>query len=563
MRNQNLPILSVIVIILSAAFAFPAHAIVYAPGVSPGNYVTFTHFDYAANATLPPNFGSLNGTSSLTNTVTNVVANNVTIRQNWTFNNGTLPKSNTLSGLVDTGAGNLTFFVLAGGLTAGDPVYTTPQGQNFFQTVNQTVTRYYAGAIRSVNVINYTLTFQPYFIKATIYNDALTGFLLEFSESAHFPNSPTSSVTFSFHALATSTNVWPASASPDFSFDAIPASSTRIIPGQSLAFNLNLTSFRSYTGLVTISAGLVASNSSVTNHLTVSPASSSLTIPPSKSAQATITASSTSTTTLGLYILSVNATDGTIHHSDHLTVRVVTATPPDFTISPSPASLSIPQGTAGISTITLTSQGGLYGSVGIFAYSSDPANLSISPTSTSVPLPAGGTSQFDITVSAASSAPAKQYTVTVTAYIGTTYHTATILPTVTANVAGDFSIAANPAALIIPQGHAKYTNVTLTSLNGFSGMVSIGYYRGVPGALYNATSTATLFSGGAQTFKVEIYVPLSTVPGNYYLNVSGTAQTTHTIKIPVQVISSSLLTFRRTLARVVLWYPLEPLSTRP
>jgi hypothetical protein len=521
---------------------------VYSPGVSQGNSVTFTHFDYKANSTLPPNFAQLNGTSSLTNTVTSVNGNNVTIRQDWTFNNGTLPRSNTLSGLVDTGAGNLTFFVLASGLTAGDPVYQSPLGQNFFQSINQTVTRYYAGAMRTVNVINYTVTFQQYFIKATIYNDAITGFLLEFSESGHIPSTLTTSVTFSFHALATSTNVWSRSTAADFSFDAVPASSTTILQGQSLGFNLNLTSFQSYMGPVTITAGLVAANASVTNHVTVSPSSSSVTIPPSKSAQATITASSTSSTPLGLYILTVNATDGTILHSDHLTFRVVSATPPDFTISANPVSLSIPQGTSDISTITLTSQGGLSGSVSIFAYSSDPINLSINPTTTSVPLPATGTSQFDITMSAASNAPTKQYTVSVAALLGSTYHTATILPTVTANVVGDFSIVADPAILIIPAGHARYTNTTVTSLNGFTGTIAITYDNHVPGAIDMGPVGVTLGApGGTDTFKVEIYVPTSTPVGNYYMNVTGTASSSHTVRIPVQVTASSQPGFNITI----------------
>jgi uncharacterized membrane protein len=546
MRKQLFPLLFVSVIILSGAFAFPARATVYSPGVKPGDYVTLGHVTYTANGTLPPNFSELNGTSSLTNTVTNVNAKNVTVLQYWTFNNGTKPRQDTVQGDVETGKGNLTLFVIAGGLTAGDPVNQVSQGQNFFGVINQTVTREYAGAARTVNVVNSTFIFQQYFIKAAIYNDAATGFLMEFSESGHLPNGPTTSVSFSFDAVVTLTNVWSPSTKQDFSFDAVPASSTTILQGQSLGFHLNLTSFQGFTGSVVITAGLIAANSTITNHVTVTPASSTINVPSSKSATETLTASSTSSTPVGLYILTVNATFGTLSHSDHLTVRIVSPNP-DFTIAANNATLQIPQGTSRISTITLTSQNGLSGTANIYAYSSDPTNLSNSPTSTSVVLTAGGTASFDMTMSAASNAPAVQYSVVVTAVLGSAYHTVTIYPIVTTASVGDFSISANPISLIIPQGHAKYTNVTLASLNGFSGTVSIGYHSTIRGAVDVGASTETLASGGTQNFRVEIYVPLSTPVGNYYLNVSGTALSTHTVKIPVQVISSSLPGFNITI----------------
>jgi uncharacterized membrane protein len=468
------------------------------------------------------------------------------MRQDWIFNNGTLPRHNIVEGNVETGKGNLTLFLIAGGLTAGDPVIQFSQGPNFFGVINQTVTREYAGTTRTVNVVNSTTIFQQYFLKAAIYNDAATGLLLEFSESGHIPNSPTTSVTFAFDAVATSTNVWSTSTTPDFSFDATPASSTNILAGASAGFHLNLTSFQTFTGLVTITAGLIGANSTITNHVTVSPASSTVTVPLSKSATETLTASSTSLTPVGLYILTVNATAGALVHSDHLTVRIVSPNP-DFTIAANPTTLQIPQGNSRIATITLTSQNGLSGTANIYAYSSDQINLSNNPTSTSVVLTAGGTASFDLTMSAASNAPAVQYSVVVTAVLGSAHHTVTIYPTVTTASVGDFSISANPISLIIPQGHAKYTNVTLTSLNSFSGTVSIGYNSRIRDAVDIGPSSETLISGGTQTFRVEIYVPLSTPVGNYYLNVSGTAQSTHTAKIPVQVVSSSLPGFDITI----------------
>src|SRR6267143_2062010 len=547
MRRILFPLLFICVIVLSGAFAFPARATVYSSGVTVGEYVTLGHVTYTANGTLPTYFGQLNGTSSLTNTVTNVNAKNVTMRQDWTFNNGTLPRHNTVEGNVETGKGNLTLFLIAGGLTAGDPVIQFSQGPNFFGVINQTVTREYVGTTRTVNVVNSTRIFQQYLLKAAIYNDAATGLLLEFSESGHLQNSTITSVTFSFDAVATSTNVWSPSNTPDFSFDATPASSTHILPGASVGFHLNLTSFMGFGGPVMIVAGLIAANSTITNHVIVSPVSSTVTVPFSHSATETLTATSTSSTPLGLYVLTVNATGGGLFHSDRLTVRIVSPTPPDFTIAANPTSLQIPQGASRISRITLTSQGGLSGTANIAAYSTDLTNLNVSPTTTTLTLMPNGQASFDLTIMAANSAPAIQYQIVVNAILGVSYHPVNIYPTVTSSTVGDFSISANPSSLTIPEGHARYTNVTLTSLNGFSGLVSIRYDSRIPGALDTGSVGETLVSGGTQTFRVEIYVPLSTQTGNYYLNVSGTAQATHTAKIPVQVISSSLPGFNITI----------------
>ncbi|HVH16111.1 MAG TPA: hypothetical protein VNA15_10400 [Candidatus Angelobacter sp.] len=550
MKKQAILVICVSLITLSSTVALPVRGATYSPGVKPGDYVTINHVSYVANGTLPPNYGVPTGIASLENHVATVIGDDVTVQQIWTFNNGSQPRSDIETGNVQTGVGNLTLDVISGGLSAGDPVFQTSTPTPFSGPINETVTRSYVGLVRTVNVLTYTFVNSgPYLFRVAAYLDAATGFLLEIYESGHLPNGPTSSVTFKFDAYAGITNAWSPSNSADYSLDSLPGTSTHFPPGGSVVFGVNLTSYNNFAGAVAIDAGLIASNASITNHPLVSPATSSLTLTASKSTTEILTVSSTTSTPFGLYIISVNATSGSTVHSARLTVRIVSPSP-DFTIDANPISLNIPQGSSQNSTVTLTSLNGLSGAVSIFT-SYDYTSLVAAPAYTSVVLASGGTATFQLKITATSTAPVGPYSVTVTGYYGaTTFHSVTIHPSVTSGTTGDFSISATPASLIIPRGHAKYTNVTLASLNGFSGTVAIGYDTHIPGAVDSGLSSATLTPGGAQEFRVAIYVPIMTPPGNYYLNVSGTAQSTHTVKILVQVIASSLPGFNITITPV-------------
>src|SRR6185312_9197590 len=100
-------------------------------------------------------------------------------------------------------------------------------------------------------------------------------------------------------------------------------------------------------------------------------------------------------------------------------------TSPNFTLSASPASLSVTQGTSGSSTITITPSGGFTGSVTLSASG----------------LPAGVTAGFGtnpatsssvLTLTASSTATTGTSTVTITGTSGTLTHTTTISLTVSA-----------------------------------------------------------------------------------------------------------------------------------
>ena len=121
-------------------------------------------------------------------------------------------------------------------------------------------------------------------------------------------------------------------------------------------------------------------------------------------------------------------------HSTMVGDFVVQAPPtPDFSITFSPSSLSIQQGSSGSSTLTVTSQNGFSGTVSVSASVSPPGpSPTFSPTS--LTLSSSGTTTSTLTVSAAgglySSVANGNYLVNVTATSGSLSHSTTVQVTV-------------------------------------------------------------------------------------------------------------------------------------
>ncbi len=197
---------------------------------------------------------------------------------------------------------------------------------------------------------------------------------------------------------------------PDFSLSASPASLT-VTQGTSGNSTISITPIAGFTGNVSLSAsGLPAG---VTASFGTNPATSSSVL--------TLTASSTATT--GTATVTVTGTSGTLTHTTSISLTVNVAAAPNFSLSASPASLTVTQGTSGNSTITVTPSGGFTGSVTLSA-SGLPAGVTAAfgtnpTTSTSV-----------VTFTASSTATTGTASVTITGTSGTLTHTTTISLTV-------------------------------------------------------------------------------------------------------------------------------------
>lgn len=103
----------------------------------------------------------------------------------------------------------------------------------------------------------------------------------------------------------------------------------------------------------------------------------------------------------------------------------------------------------------------------------------------------------------------------------------------------DFSVSANPGSLNIIQDQSAASNVTIASLNGFSGSVllqSASNPSGLP--LGPSSKIVTLTAGGTSSFNLTFSPTQSTIPQGYTVNVSGLTSSptrSHLVQISVTV----------------------------
>src|SRR2546425_1754769 len=191
----------------------------------------------------------------------------------------------------------------------------------------------------------------------------------------------------------------------------------------------------------------------------------------------------------------------------HTTVDGSYGAPADFTISASPLSQSITQGQTATSTITVTSANGFSGMV-ILSASATPS-LTNGPAATfdhDATVTTGTPGTATLSVATTTNTPFGSYTITITGTFGSTSHSATFLLDLAALTAPDFTVFVTPTFL--PTVLASYPSccatVNVTSLNGFSGMVSLTQNTSpvVNNAPFASFSTSTVNLSAGQTVLV-------------------------------------------------------------
>ena len=204
------------------------------------------------------------------------------------------------------------------------------------------------------------------------------------------------------------------------------------------------------------------------------------------------------------------------------------ASSPNFSLSASPSSLSVTQGTSGNSTITITPTGGFSGSVTLSASG----------------LPAGVTAGFGtnpatsssvLTLTASSTATTGTSTITITGTSGTLTHTTSVTLTVTAPAQPDFSLSASPSSLTVKQGSNGSSTITETDLNGFAGSVTLST-SALPSGVTASFSPNPTTSTSVLTFTASS----TATTGTTNVTVTGTSGSlTHTTTISLTISSAS------------------------
>src|SRR3989449_4872758 len=302
---------------------------------------------------------------------------------------------------------------------------------------------------------------------------------------------------------------------PDFTITSNP-STVIFSTGSSGQSNVTLASISGFKGNLTLSNSVNPANG-----LTSSCAPSKLLVP---SGGSSISTCSFNSSISGIYAVAVSATNGTLTHSTSITVKVT-----DYIVTATPLTVGIVAGSTGTSTITLGSLNGFSGTISLNVSTTTGLAASINPTS--VVVASGGTSTATMTVGSSSMG---SYVVTITASSGSLTHSIQVTVKV-----GDFAMSSNTSNLIINAGQSGSANISLTSLGGFQGTVSLTASV-TPSGLSASTNptSVTLVSGGSA---YSILTVTSSTAGNYTVTVTGTSgSATRTVQLTITVVDFSI-----------------------
>ena len=193
----------------------------------------------------------------------------------------------------------------------------------------------------------------------------------------------------------------------NFSLAASPTSLSITKGGAGGTSTITVTELNGFTGSVSLAAsGLPAG---VTAAFSPNPAT----------ATSTLTLTASSTATAGTSSVTITGTSGTLVHTAAVSLTVSAASSPNFTLTDSPASVSVAEGSHGATTVTIHPTGGFTGAVTLSA-----TGMGAGTTAAFGTNPATGTSVLTFTSS--STATTGTFTVTITGTSGSLTQTTTV-----------------------------------------------------------------------------------------------------------------------------------------
>ena len=218
-------------------------------------------------------------------------------------------------------------------------------------------------------------------------------------------------------------------------------------------------------------------------------------------------------------------------------INALTGSPtPGFTISASPTSVSVVQGSNGTSTITTAVSGGFNSAIALSA-SGQPTGVTVSFNPTSIAAPGSGTSTMSMSV--ASNTATGTYTITVTGTGESITHTTTVSLTVTSAASPAFTISASPTSVSVVQGNSGTSTVTTTVSGGFNSAIALSA-SGQPTGVTVGFNPTSIAAPGSGTSTMTMTVASTTATGVYTITVTGTGGSiTHTATVSLTVTAAS------------------------
>jgi kumamolisin len=440
----------------------------------------------------------------------------------WQQLSGVINSSNkgstTLRNGPDVSANaNFTFYVCADQTTCtaneyGGTSFATPMWAAYIALVNQQL------ATSTIGFINPTIYAQNVTSSyVTDFHDITSGTSGSYSAVTGYDlvtgwGSPNG--TGLINALA-------GSVAPGFSLSASPTA-VSVVQGSSGTSTVTST----VTGGFSTAVNLTASGQPSTVTVGFSPTSITGT------GTSTLSITVGSSTATGTYTIKVTGTAGSTVETATVSLTVTAPASPAFTISASPTSVSVVQGSNGTSTITAAVSGGFNSAIALTA-SGQPTSVTVSFNPTSIAAPGSGTSTM--TMAVASTTATGTYTITVSGTGGGITHTATVSLTVTAPSSGAFTISVSPTSGYLDQGQSGYAVVTTKVSGGFDSAIALSA-TGVPSGVTYSFSPSSIGAPGSGRSDFNLTVSSTAPTGTYPITITGTGGgITHTTTLTFQI----------------------------
>ncbi|MGC1449786.1 MAG: protease pro-enzyme activation domain-containing protein [Candidatus Sulfotelmatobacter sp.] len=188
---------------------------------------------------------------------------------------------------------------------------------------------------------------------------------------------------------------------------------------------------------------------------------------------------------------------------------------PGFSLSASPAAVSVAQGHAGTSTITSTVTGGFSGAIALTA-TGQPSGVAVGFSPTSIT----GAGSSTLTMTVGSSTAVGTYTITVTGTSGSTVATTTVSLTVTGTSA-NFTISASPTSLSVARGSSGKSTMTTAISGGFNSAIALSA-SGQGSRVTVSFSPSSIAAPGSGTSTMTVTVSRRATTGTRTITIKGT-----------------------------------------
>lgn len=205
---------------------------------------------------------------------------------------------------------------------------------------------------------------------------------------------------------------------------------------------------------------------------------------------------------------------------------------PSFTLSASPAAISVAAGSSGSSTITSTVANGFNSAVALTA-SGAPSGVTVGISPSSIGAPGSGTSTATFTV--ASTVAAGTYSITITGTGGGVIQTTTVSLTVTSGVTTGLSVSASPGSITVARSSSGKVTVTTTITGNFNSAVSLSA-SGEGGNNSVSFSPSSIAAPGSSTSTMTVTAGKRAAIGSRTITITAsgggkTAKTTVTLNV--------------------------------